>query len=273
MNAWTEVITNAALEPWVAMAPALLLAGARWFGFLLWLPALGGAGVSLRMRLGLAILLAIVVLPVVTAPQADASLIPFSACGLPYFFMLVASELALGSVLGLGVRVLFSALQLAGELIDQQAGLALQHVINPLADSEAGPSSAVIVWLGLAFFFTAAPISGDLALVEVMLRQFAELPVGSPPEIATSSRLPFVLLQQAASLAFQLAGPVLGALSLISLATAWLGRAAPRLQVGPLVAPVRIAVSLALLSAALPGLSGVVTDTLAEAFETGSASQ
>jgi flagellar biosynthetic protein FliR len=273
MNAWTDVITHAALQPWAAMAPALLLAVARWFGFLLWLPALGGAGVSLRMRFALALLLAIVVLPVITAHPADFGQILTSAGGLVQLFMFVAGELVLGSVLGLAVRVLFSALQLAGELIDQQAGLALQHVINPLADAESGPSSAAIVWLGLALFFTAAPISGDLALVEVMLQQFTALPVGSSPEIATNSRLPIVLVQQAASLAFQLAGPVLGALSLISLMSAWLGRAAPRLQVGPLVAPVRIAVSLVLLSAALPGLSGVITDALAAAFESGSVSQ
>lgn len=267
MNAWSDVITHAALQPWAAMSPALLLAAARWFGFLLWLPALGGAGVSLRMRLGLAILLAIVVLPAITSRQTEIVLAQTPLDGVTQWLLLAVGEFAVGSVLGLGVRALFSALQLAGELIDQQAGLAMQHVINPLADSEAGPTSAVIVWLGLALFFTAAPISGDLALVEVMLQQFAALPVGSSPAIVTSSRLPIVLVQQAASLAFQLAGPVLGALSLISLASAWLGRADPRLQVGPLVAPVRIAVSLALLSAALPGLSGVVTDTLTTAFE------
>jgi len=267
MNAWSEVITHAAWQPWATIAPLFLLAGARWFGLLLWLPALGEAGVSLRMRFALAVLLSIVVLPTLTNRPEEMGSASTALGSVAQWLLLVGGELVLGSVMGLGVRVLFSALQLAGELVDQQAGLAVQHVVNPSADPEAGPSSAVLTWLGLALFFTAAPVGGDLALVEVMLRQFSELPVGVSPEAAINdSSLPIVLVRQAAVLAFQLAGPVLGALSLISLATAWLGRAAPSLQVGPLVVPLRIAVSLSLLGAALPGLAGLVADTIGSAF-------
>jgi flagellar biosynthesis protein FliR len=219
------------------------------------------------MRCALAILLAIVVLPVTVGGRADNNLAQVSTAEWAHLSMLTVGELVVGSLLGLGVRVLFSALHLAGELIDQQAGMAMREVLNPLADSESGPSSAVLVWLGLALFFTAEPVGGDLALVEVMLHQFLAIPVGSTPEAAINSRLPIVLLQQAAALAFQLAGPVLGAMSLISMATAWLGRAAPRLQVGPLVAPLRIAVSFALLASALPGLSDVLDAAFGAAIQ------
>jgi len=259
MSAWSEVITSAALQPWAAMAPALLLAAARWFGFLLWLPALGGAGVSLRMRLALAILLAIVVLPA-TAGRLNIDQNQAWTAIAAHWLALVAGELALGSVLGLGVRLLFSALQLAGELIDLQAGLAVQQVVAPVIDSESGPSTAVLSWLAVAAFFATSPSGGDLALIEAMLQQFAVIPVGTSPQAALNSSLPILLVQQTLGLAIRLAGPVLGAMSLISMAAAWLARSSPHLQVGPLVAPVRVAVSLALLTAALPEISAGLTE-------------
>jgi flagellar biosynthetic protein FliR len=201
------------------------------------------------------------VLPAATAGRADIVQNQTTAAVLAHWLALMAGEFAFGCVLGLGVRILFSALQLAGELVDQQAGLAMQQVFNPAVDGESGPIAAAFVWLGLGVFFTASPAGGDLMLVEAMLQQFATIPVGTGLASAIDTRLPIVLVQEAASLAFRVAGPMLGAMSLISMASAWLGRTAPRLQVGPLVAPVRIVVSLALLTAALPGLVDVFAET------------
>lgn len=93
-----------------------------------------------------------------------------------------------------------------------------------------------------------------------MLQQFAVIPVGTSPQAALNSSLPILLVQQTLGLAIRLAGPVLGAMSLISMAAAWLARSSPHLQVGPLVAPVRVAVSLALLTAALPEISAGLTE-------------
>lgn len=255
MGAWSDVITTSAVAQWALLAPAFVLAWSRWLGVLIWLPALGGAGVSIRLRIALAMLLAIVVLPV-TAGSAPSVTSLESLLASPILWLgAISTELVLGSLLGLGVRILFSALQLAGELIDIQAGLAVQQVMNPLVDGETGPATTALTWLTVAVVFAAAPGGSDLALVDAMLQQFQTIPVGTSPNSVFDSGLPVILLQQALALAIQLAGPVLGAMSLISMATAWLGRSAPNLQVGPLVAPVRAAVSLALLTTAVPEMS------------------
>lgn len=262
MSAWTEVITTAALAPWVSVVPAFVLAWARWVGFLVCLPAFGG--VSIRMRAALAILLAIVVLPATSGGGSDLAGLPALNAGFVPWLVAIAAELAVGSLLGLGVRVLFSSLQLAGELIDLQAGLAVQQVVNPLDAGEAGPATAALTWLAVAALLTAAPHAGHLALLDGMLQQFSAIPVGTTPASGLDLSLPITLVQQALTLAIRLAGPLLGALSLISMATAWLGRTAPTLPAGPLVAPVRIAVSIAFMAASIPA----ITDTLARQLDT-----
>jgi flagellar biosynthetic protein FliR len=244
----------------MAIAPGLLLAALRWFGFLFWLPALATAGINLRMRIALALLLAIVVMPATAAARHSVGDLDTPLSIIFGGLAAAGGEFVLGSLLGLGVRVVFSALQLAGELVDQQAGLALQQVLNPVADEGTGPSSAVLIWLGVTAFFAATPSGGDLALADAMLRQFAAIPVGSFTVDASEGSLLVVLVQQALSLAVRVAAPVLAVMSLITMATGWLGRTTPQLQLGPLVAPVRVVVSLALLAAAIPGAAELLTE-------------
>lgn len=267
MSAWTDIITNAALTPWVSLVPAVLLAWARWFGFLVWLPALSG-GVSFRMRAALAILLAIIVLPAAAGGRANSGDLPMLASGLLPCCTAMAAELMMGSVMGLGVRVLFSALQLAGELIDLQAGLAMQQVVNPLAEGDAGPATMSLTWLAVAALLTAAPACGSLTLLDGLLQQFSAIPVGSIRATELNISLPITLVQQTLTLAIQLAGPLLGALSLVSMATAWLGRTAPALPAGPLVAPIRVIVSLGLMSASIPAMMDTLSGQLDTALRT-----
>ncbi len=54
--------------------------------------------------------------------------------------VVAARELSFGFVLGLGLSIVFSGLQLAGELIDQQTGIGLSSVFNPGFGVNAGLS-------------------------------------------------------------------------------------------------------------------------------------
>ncbi|MBL8849777.1 MAG: flagellar biosynthetic protein FliR [Planctomycetaceae bacterium] len=259
MSAWTEVITAAALQPWMAMAPGLLLAALRWFGCLCWLPALPAA-LTLRMRLVLSLVLAVVVLPATGTgwhwiPESGTTSMLVIAC-----LSAAVGELVLGGLLGLGVRITFASLQLAGELIDHQAGLAFQQVLNPLADDSAGPATSTLTWLGVAAFLALPAAGGDLVLADAMLQQFSAIPVGSASIDSLEGALPMLLVEQSLVLAVRIAGPVLAALSLITTATVLLGRSTPQLPLGSIVGPVRVAMCLALLAGAIPGTTELFAD-------------
>lgn len=248
MSAWTDVLTAAALRPWMEWAPVLLLASLRWLGCLLCLPGLGVAGVTVRMRIALALLLSIVMLPAVSV-TGDGRAAVTSAVE---WLGMSVGEFVIGCALGLGVRILFSALALAGELIDHQAGMAVRQVLDPSGEY-GGPIGGALAWMGAAAILLTPPLGGHLTLVAAMLDQFREIPLGSVDRVPGST-LMVVLVQQALSLAVDVAAPMLAAVSLVTLAAGWLGRSTPRLRVETLVAPVRVAVCLAILTIAAPGL-------------------
>lgn len=261
MSAWTDVINAAVLQPWIAMAPGLLLAAMRWFGCLCWLPALSAA-MTLRMKLAFSVILAIGVLPATGSSLTWLGSSGSTTTVALHVLAAAGGEFVLGSLLGLGVRITFAALQLAGELVDQQAGLALQQVFNPIADGETGSTASTLTWLGIAAFLVSEPVGGHLMLTEAMLQQFAAIPVGSATMEDLPRSLPLSLVEQSLELAVRVAGPLLAAMSLISTATAFLGRAAPQLPLGSIVAPVRTAVSLLLLAAAIPGTTELLSDQI-----------
>src|SRR5712671_5304094 len=100
-----------------ALAAAFILVFARVGTMLMLLPGLGELSVPVRIRLTVALLLAVVLLPL----HQSAYALDLKSFG-PLIAML-GDELFIGAVLGLSVRLIMSSLQVAGSVIAQQVGL------------------------------------------------------------------------------------------------------------------------------------------------------
>lgn len=261
----------------VTAVALLLLAAVRWFGFLWAAPLPGRSAVPVRTRLGLALLLAVLVLPALAGRsfdepppaggrQLDAALAPVvngfatsstsnqspAAPVLLSLGLLAGGELLLGLVLAFGMRIVLAGIQLAGALIDQQAGIALAEIFNPALNGRTTPTGDWLVWVAVAVFL-AAPLNGDLAATALMLDLFQALPVAGSPHLAPAQTLVMVLVQQSLVLSLRLALPLLAVMSLVSIATAWASRAGRPLMLWPGMIPLRIALSLVLLTVGAAG--------------------
>src|SRR6266508_2217764 len=100
-----------------ALAATFMLVFARIGTMVMLLPGLGELSVPARVRLTVALVLAAVLLPL----HRSAYAIDLRTFG-PVVAML-AQEVFVGAVLGLTVRLMISALQVAGSVIAQQLGL------------------------------------------------------------------------------------------------------------------------------------------------------
>ena len=77
-------------------------------------PVFGGTHVQPLVRVGLSVMLALIVAPIVTFPATDLGLT-----------LVVARELVIGLSIGLAVRIVVSAAELAGYLAGFQAGFSI----------------------------------------------------------------------------------------------------------------------------------------------------
>ncbi|MFY8086055.1 MAG: flagellar biosynthetic protein FliR, partial [Rubrivivax sp.] len=118
----------------ISISEAQLLA---WVSPVLWpflralalftaMPVLGARNVPARVRIGLAFFIAL-------ASQASLPPMPAVALDSHLAFVLVVQQLVIGLSLGFAVRVLFAAVELAGELVGLQMGLNFAGFFDPLS--------------------------------------------------------------------------------------------------------------------------------------------
>ena len=214
---------------------------------------LGAIQAPAQLRLGLTILVALLLAPVVTLP---------ASLSLGDLTLVIVREAAIGLALSLAIRVLLAAAEFAGHFVGYQIGLSIGSLIDP----QRGVNNNI---LAILYANVAVIICFASNLHHMLLRALADsyraLPVGLGSlndslvkSVSDTIGLIFVL-------GVRIAAPVIVVLLMVELALGIVGRVAPSLNVITAGAPVRVIVGLLVLAAslgALPGLIGRYTPTL-----------
>lgn len=246
------------LPLWEHQLIVFLLVLGRISGLMLTAPLLGGRDVPRQFKALLTFVLALLVAPL----QWDTSF-PRPANVIDAAVM-IGCELAIGGVLGLGVMILFTGLQVAGQTIGQLSGMSLGELFDPTFDDNSHVFSQLMFHITLAVFVA---IGGHRLVVAALVDTFAALPPGSglPGGIAETLT---TLTAQSFALGIRAAAPVLTALLLSLVVLAIIGRAVPQLNVLMLGFGLNSLVALAVLALSLSGVAYVFQEELNVTLET-----
>src|SRR5260370_32510108 len=108
-----------------ALAAAFMLAFARIGAMVMLMPGLGEANIPVRIKLSIALMLTLIILPLHrSAYQIDMG-------SMTSLLVLMLHEIIIGIVLGATARVTLSALQVAGSIIAQQMWLCFVTSVDP----------------------------------------------------------------------------------------------------------------------------------------------
>ena len=124
------------------------LAFSRVTALVMTAPIFGSRSVPLKIRLGTAVLLSLAAFPLITLPE-------FEPSNLESLFSAIFSEVVIGSLLGLGVMIMFSAAQFAGTVIGQMAGIQISNTLDPQTGENSSTISQLFAILSLAAFALA----------------------------------------------------------------------------------------------------------------------
>lgn len=187
---------------------------------------------------------------------------PAIPTGLLDYAWIAVMEFALGGVLGLGVMTVLSGLQLAGQLIDQQTGIALGDVFNPGLDIQASLSGQLLFLLGTTVLLIMEPVNGHLLMMGALIDTFQTLPPAEAYVSLTAVELLRDLVHQSLVLAVQIAAPVLAMMSLVALAMGFLGHTVPQVNLLVVGFPVRAMISILILTVSISGAARAVVDVV-----------
>ena len=242
---------------------------ALWYGAVFWplvrvlalfsvAPLLSHRAVPNRLKVALAVGIAAVLVPVVPAPPITDAL---SGAGLA----LLAQNILIGMILGFAVRLIFAALELAGELIGLQMGLSFAGFFNPASGMTQNAVGSFMSLLALLMFIA---IDGHLMLLHALAESFRLFPLvggdgGMPLGFDAVVRLGGGMF----SIALSLALPFLAVMLLTNIVLGVLARIAPQLNVFAIGFPLTILVGLSTLMLMLPYIETPLRAALERALQ------
>lgn len=248
-----------ALAPVFAAAEALVLLHAGVFtrvaAALAVMPGIGERAVPMRVRLGLALGITLLLAPMVRDVAGPPPETPLALAGL------LAAEAAAGLVIGIAFRLVVIALQIAGTVAAQSVGIA-QLFGGVSAESE--PTIASFLTLGGIVLAMAAGL--HVALVAALADLYAVLPFGRPPAAGELAGWGVGRVASTFALGLSLALPFVAVGFAYNLALGALSRAMPQLLVALVGAPLLVGLGLGVFWLALPELMARWSEALVPAF-------
>jgi flagellar biosynthetic protein FliR len=231
-----------------ALAAAYILVFARVGTMLMLLPGLGELNIPVRMRLTVGLLLAAVLVPL----HQSAYQINLGSFG-PLIGML-GSEMFIGAVLGLSVRLIMSSLQVAGSVIAQQMGLGFVTAVDPTLGQQSALVGNFLAMLGVTLIFATDLHHLVIAALNDSYKLFAP---GEIPLLGDVAALTTRTVATAFRIGIQLSAPFLVFGLLFNLGLGILSRMMPQMQVFFVGLPLSIMLGLLILMLVLGAMMTV----------------
>lgn len=229
-----------------------------WHAFLIFLrvgaamslaPGFGEQSLPVRIKLVASIAVTVVLAPLI--PVFDQSLWAFTAM-LKY----LATEVAVGLLIGIGLSLFVLALQTAGSIAAQSTSLS--QILGATAEPMPAMGHILVIG-GLAL---AMATGFHVQILGYLAGSYDLFPPGQMPISSIVAQWGTVQVSLAFQLAFQLSGPFVVISLLYNLALGAINRGMPQLMVAFVGAPAITAGGLALLAVLAPSMLNLWAETL-----------
>jgi len=219
---------------------AFMLVFSRVGAMTMTLPALGEATIPARARLMLALGLTLVLVPLV------GTLYPSSVRSMPAMLAgMVISEVLIGLVIGLLLRIVMGSVQVAGNVIATQTGLAFAQGLDPTQGAQGAIISLFLALLAVTLIFMS-----DLhhLLIGGIAHSFTLFPPGKLPAAADVAQLAINMVSGMYLVGMQMAAPFIVFGVIVYGGAGVVARMMPQLQVFFLVTPLNILAGFVILA-------------------------
>ena len=234
-----------------ALAATFMLVFARIGAMVMLLPGLGESNIPVRVKLGIALLLTLIILPLHrTAYHVDMN-------SMTSLMVLMVYEIIIGIVLGATARVTLSALQVAGSVIAQQLGLGFVTAVDPTQGQQGLLIGNFLTMLGITMLFATDTHHLVIAALNESYRIFAPgevMPTGDVAALATRA------FAAAFKIGMQLSAPFLVFGLVFNIGLGVLARLMPQMQVYFVGVPLSIMIGFLIFALVLAAMMGTYLD-------------
>lgn len=201
---------------------AFVLVLMRAAGIFLSSPIFASRNIPARVKAAWTLLIAFLIFPVV---DYRPELLP--GPGIP-LGIAVVREMLIGLSLGLGASLIFTGIQLAGQIADIQMGLGMVNIIDPITSTQISVMGQYYYLVATLVFMS---VNGHHLLLRAIVDSFSVIPLGQAHfSIALGTKM-MALFSQIFFIAFRVGAPVIAALFITNMALGVIARTVPQMNV------------------------------------------
>jgi flagellar biosynthetic protein FliR len=235
-----------------ALAATFMLVFARIGAMVMLLPGLGESNIPVRIKLAIALLLTLIILPLHRAAyhvDLQASMTPL--------LVLMVHEIVIGIVLGATARVTLAALQVAGSVIAQQMGLGFVTAVDPTQGQQGLLIGNFLSLLGITLLFATDTHHLVIAALSDSYNIFSPGEAIQGGDVAALATRAFAA---AFRIGVQLAAPFVVFGLVFNIGLGVLGRLMPQMQVYFVGVPLAILAGFLILALVIAAMMGTFLD-------------
>ncbi len=220
-------------------------------GLVFFTPILGSMNVPNPAKIGLAFFVTLMLIPLV-----DFEFVEFPK-GIFSLTLLISSELLIGMIIGFSVRLLMSAVQIAGTTVGFQMGFGIVNVIDPVTSLQI---SVISQFQNLVAFLIFLSINAHHIILNSIAVSFQLIP---PLGFEFSGELVNIFMNMVRDvfvISVKIAAPMIATLLFASVALGMIARTVPQMNVFIVGFPLQIGLGLFMIGLTLPLFNVVVNN-------------
>ncbi len=206
------------------------------------IPVLSRRQVPMRVRVALAFLITV-------CAQATLPAMPVVALDSPVAVLVVIQQVLVGATLGFAARIVFAAIEFAGELVGLQMGLGYAGFFDP---STGGQGTAVGRFFGTVIAWLFIVINGHLLIIMALVNSFEAFPVSAEPFDFLRTLQPQTWGTQVFQLGLWIALPIVTMLLFVNLVLGIVSRVSQQMNIFAIGFPITLGVGLLGMLLTLP---------------------
>lgn len=220
-------------------------------------PVIGDSYVTSRARLIFALAFSLVLTPLL---QDRMPPIPASALSTA---LMILAEITIGVAIGLMVRIILSAMHVAGTIISFQSSLSIASQFDMNSGGQSAVVSNFLTMMSIVIFLQ---VNMHHVLLNGMVVSYNIFPIGAYPDMGDMTELNSRLAASAFMMGIQLAAPHLVFGLILYLGGGLMARLMPQMQVFYVLMSPQIMAAFFLLIAVLSGMMMVHTEYAEDAL-------
>ena len=236
--------------PSPAQIEAFILVLLRVSAIIVLMPVFGDQTVPARIKAAISLVISFLIFPVLSLPPLPAT------DNLILTLVRMGGEIFVGAAIGFSARIIFAAVQMAGELIGMQMGVSIANIIDPITSTQVSIIAEFLYLVALLVFLT---IDAHHIFLSAMSESYRLVPMLGVHPGAGLAREMLLMTQYIFVTGIKIAAPVMAVLMFVNVGLGIVARTVPQVNVFIVGFPLQMLMGFIFLGLSIPLLASLLS--------------